>query len=228
MKKICVLTVCILVLSSVSFTGSQPQIKQPDLIISDITWSFDPTTTYVTATVKNQGNGPTLNWFTVKITVSNAGVGNGLIVQPQFVQYNQILLAGASGNVQASFGGTNWWNFSAYADVNFTVNESDETNNGKSKCRWAIQVRSPYQGALAVGNINPYPALVNLEVIYASAGLYVTIIPDYVYLGPDEATEVCMKIIADPGVTTGQIIIHGIYDDGYTVTPAIIDVTVCP
>ena len=225
MKKIAVPILCILVLAAIPLVGSQ---AQPDLVISNVwgTKQYYLGTTTVTATVSNNGNA-NAGTFWVKLTVSTQGVGQGTTSSSRYACVTS-LNAGNSTIVSRTFNGTNWSSYSATADCYNAVSESNESNNSKggSSWMWRIKYGEIYDFELAVGNITLYPAEITLEVFYEPPGVSVELEDVTFYLGPEEVVVTVMRVYIEPGCAGGEIIINGNYDDGYTVTPATIELIV--
>lgn len=224
MKKIVVPILCIaLVLATISFAGSQ---NGPDLVITSVVSVKDYNTnnTSVTVIVKNQGNAGTGTGFWVKITVASAGVGGGSQSTSKS-KWCQRLGANVSATVTAVFSGTSWVNVYAKADSTNLVLETNENNNCGGTCRFAYiqDFDGTIEIPLDVGNITLDPADIELIIDYVSPGMAVTLDPQVVHLGVDEVTTIMMTVVFEPGFTQGQVVILGVYSDGYTVSPATID-----
>lgn len=229
MKKIVPILCLVLTLTCVSFASSA---NGPDLIVTSINTVSDlnSNTTTVTATIKNAGNASTVTpssptgRFDIELNVTSPGVGGGRN-KASAIKRRGPLAAGASVIVSHVFNGTDWKNSHAIADVNKEIPETNENNNSKGDCYW-VYIRDfddMYQTQIDVGNITYDPAEVELVIDYVSPGMAVTLDPSVVYLDVGEVTEVTMTVFFDPGFTEGQIVILGMYSDGYTVSPAAID-----
>lgn len=223
MKKIIVSIVCAaLVLTTLSSIGSQ---NGPDLIVTVIGAVKDTqtNTTAVTAVVKNQGNQGTGGGFWVELNVTSRGVGAGSSKQTSN-KWCARLGSNVSATVSAVFTGTNWDNAHAKADVTGLILETNESNNSKGTCTFAYirDFDGMYEVQLDVGNITFDPAEIELVVDSISPGMAVTFEPNVVFLNPDEVTQVMMTVVFDPGFVEGTMVVHGVYNDGYTITPATI------
>jgi hypothetical protein len=225
MKKVAALVVCILVFSSVSVAYSQV-VRKPDLVVTkiDVVLDMGNNTTTVKANIWNQGNADTGSGFDVRITVTNQAVGRGPINSFQDVHCHALAPKGVCVAI-AVFNGTDWWNYYANADINDVVDESKENNNTSAWCAWVSVVNfgETFVTDLYVGNVATYPAHIELIVDSVSPGMTVTLDPTVVYLGIEEITQVVMTVEFEPGFTGGQVVIVGVYDDGYTESPATID-----
>ena len=224
MKKITVPILCaILVLSTLSFAGSQ---AGPDLVVTFIgsVKDYNTNSTAVTAIVKNQGTTGTGAGFYVELNVTSAGVGGGTNKQTTN-KWCTRLGAGVSTTVSAVFSGTGWANCHAKADVTNLILESNENNNSKGACIFAYirDFDGTFEIPLDVGNISFNPAEIELVIDYVSPGMSVSLEPNVVFLGVDEVTQVMMIVEFEPGFTWGQVVILGVYSDGYTISPATID-----
>lgn len=235
MKKIVVPVVCLLVLSGLPFSMSA---NGPDLVVSSINTISDlnTNTTTVTATVTNNGNASTITTssptglFDIELNVTSAGVGAGPL-KASTIKRRGPLAAGGSVIVTAVFQGVNWKNSHAIADVSKEIPETNENNNSKGDCYWAYirDFDEIFETLVDVGNITYDPAEVQLVIDYVSPGMNVTLDPSVVYLDVGEVTQVLMTVTFEPGFTEGYVIIHGIYSDGYTISPARIEfVDICP
>jgi hypothetical protein len=215
--------VCILVLATIPLVGSQ---NGPDLKVTSIfaVKDFNTNSTSVVATVKNVGNAGTGTGFYVELNVTSRGVGAGsnkLSTNKWCVR----LGANASKRLTATFSGTNWVNAHGIADVTKLVNETNESNNSKGTCVFA-HIRDfdeVYEVLMDVGNITYDSAEIQLVIDSVSEGMTVYLDPSIVYLEPGEVTQVLMRVEFEPGFEYGQVTILGVYNDGYTVSPAIID-----
>ncbi|MGD2250785.1 MAG: hypothetical protein PVF58_20500 [Candidatus Methanofastidiosia archaeon] len=225
MKKVAALVVCILVFSSVSVTYSQV-VRKPDLVVTkiDVVLDMGNNTTTVKANIWNQGNAGTRSGFDVRITVTNQAVGRGPVNSSQDVWCHALQAKGACMAI-AVFNGTDWWNYYANADVYDVVDESKEKNNTSAWCAWVevVNFGETFVTDLYVGNVATYPANIDLVVESVSPGMTVTLEPTTVCVGIEEITQVVMTVEFEPGFTGGQVVIVGIYDDGYTESPATID-----
>lgn len=222
MKKIAVPILCILVLSTMPFIGSQ---NGPDLIVTSIgaVKDYNTNRTAVTAVVKNNGTAGTGAGFYVELNVTRQGVGGGR-VKSSTNRWCARLGSGVSTTVTATFSGTNWANAHAIADVTRVILETNENNNSKGTCRFAYiqDFDGTFEALLDVGNITYDPAEVELVIDYVSPGMSVSLDPSTVYLDVGEVTEVVMTVVFEPGFTVGEVVILGVYSDGYTVSPAYI------
>lgn len=229
MKKMIVLVVCILILASApsTFTANGPDLTVTNLaVVTDL----NTQTTTVTATIKNIGNASTITpssptgRFDILVRVSSAGIGQGSQSASNTIRRGP-LAAGASTAVLQVFMGTNWKNANVKADVNLEIPETNESNNCMSTCNWAyiIDFHDLFATPVDVGNIALYPAGVELVIQEISPGLTVTFSPSSVYLDVDEVTTVMMNVVFAPGFTEGYVVVVGIYDDGYTESPARIE-----
>ena len=225
MRKLVIPILCVLVLSTIPFAGSQV-VRKPDLIVSkvDVVMEMQTNTTTIKATIFNQGNANTGSGFDVKLTVSDAGIGIAPHNISQTVSCPALPAKGACLAI-AIFNGTDWYNFYANADVNDAVDESNENNNTSGWCAWVtvVDFGETYMTDLYVGNITTYPANIELVVDSVSPGMNITLTPSVVSLGPGEITQVLMTVEFEPGFTGGQAVIVGVYDDGYTLSPATIE-----
>jgi hypothetical protein len=225
MRKLFVPILCIvLVLAVVPSIESQ---AQPDLVVVSV-WGLinqNTGTTTVFATIKNQG-GANAGPFNVKLTASGQGVGLGW---PWVTRYAAVAGLPANGRtaVSRTFIGT-FYNYSATVDCFNTVNESNESNNNKGSCAWAVRI--PWSEVidleLLVGNIALYPAEINLVVYYEPPGITVEFDEIIFNLGSEEIAVTIMRLYIEPGCVGGEIVIGGEYDDGYTVTPVGIQVII--
>lgn len=229
MKKIAVPILCaILALASIPFVISA---NGPDLKVTQIftIGDLNSNTTQVSATIQNAGNASTVTtssptgMFDIELNVTSAGVGAGQNKLTS-IKRRGPLAAGATVTVTANFQGTNWYNSHAIADVNTEIPETNENNNSKGDCNWAyIRDFDEYAEMIVdVGNITYNPAEVELVITDVSPGMSVSLEPSVVYLEVGEVTQVTMNVIFEPGFTEGQVVILGIYSDGYTVSPATI------
>ncbi len=229
MKKMIVPVICILILASASSTITA---NGPDLTVTNlaVVTDLNTQTTTVTATVKNVGNASTVTpnsptgRFDIQLNVSSAAIGQGSQSASNNMRRGP-LASGASTVVIQVFMGTNWKNAHAIADVNCEIPETNENNNSKGTCKWAYirDFDDSFATSVEVGNIALYPANVELVIQEISPGLTVTFSPSVVYLGFDEVTTVMMNVEFAPGFTEGYVVVFGIYDDGYTVSPARIE-----
>ncbi|MBU6999014.1 MAG: hypothetical protein HXS41_15650 [Theionarchaea archaeon] len=229
MKKIALL-VCILVAFNcipLVMSANGPDLKVTSLnVISDL----NTNTTTVNATIKNVGNASTITTssptglFDIELNVTSAGVGAGPI-KASAIRRRGPLAAGGQVTVNAVFQGTGWKNAHAIADVNKEIPETNEQNNSKGTCNWAYirDFQEMFETALYVGNITYDPADVELVIDFVSPGMSVTLDPSVVHLEMGDVAVVNMTVFFEPGFTEGQVVILGVYSDGYTVSPATIE-----
>ncbi|MGC1120416.1 MAG: CARDB domain-containing protein [Candidatus Methanofastidiosia archaeon] len=230
MKKTITLLVCVVV-----FFNCMPFVVSangPDLKVSFLNTIGDlnTNTTTVSATIKNVGNASTITassptgLFDIELNVTSPGVGAGPL-KASAIRRRGPLVAGGQVTVSAVFQGTNWKNAHAIADVNKEIPETDEQNNSKGTCNWAyiIDFHDLFETPLYVGNITYDPADVELVIDYVSPGMSVTLDQSMVHLEVGDVTVVTMTVLFEPGFTEGQVVILGVYSDGYTVSPATID-----
>ncbi|MBU7031347.1 MAG: hypothetical protein HXS53_02335 [Theionarchaea archaeon] len=215
--------VCMLILATIPLVGSQ---NGPDLIITSINAvkDYNTNSTSVVATVKNVGSAGTGTGFYVELNVTSNGVGAGS--NKQTVNKWCVRLASNTSNIMtATFSGTNWVNAHAIADVTKLVNETNESNNSRGTCIFAYirDFQDVYEILLDVGNITYDAAEIQLIIDSISDGMTVYLDPSVVYLQPGEVTQILMRVEFEPGFEYGQVVILGMYSDGYTVSPAVID-----
>jgi hypothetical protein len=221
-KKIAVPLVCVLVLSLLPVIGSA---SGPDLKVTQLTSVKDENsnTTTVTAIVKNVGDQGTGNGFYTELNVTSKGVGGGTIKSSK-KRHSSRIDPNVATTVSWVFSGIGWDNAHAIADVDGDVAESNENNNSKGTCNFAYieDFEGTFDTMLDVGNITMYPQDVELVIDYVSPGLTVMLDPSVVFLEVGEVTQVLMTVEFAPGVSEGEVVILGIYSDGYTVSPAVI------
>ncbi|MBU7044013.1 MAG: hypothetical protein HXS47_10510 [Theionarchaea archaeon] len=215
--------VCILILATIPMIGSQ---GGPDLKITSLfaVKDYNTNSTSVVATVKNVGTAGTGTGFYVELNVTSKGVGAGSNKQT-LNKWCVRLGSNTSKRLTATFSGTAWVNAHAIADVTKLVNETNESNNSKGTCIFANirDFNEVYETLLDVGNITYDAAEIQLVIDSISEGMTVYLDPSVVYLEPGEVTQVLMRVEFEPGFEYGQVVILGVYSDGYTVSPATID-----
>lgn len=228
MKTVVVILCLILLLASVPFIVSA---DGPDLRVTEIFTISDlnTNTTKVSATVKNVGNASTITTssptgrFNIELNVTSAGVGAGTN-RASATRRRGPLAAGETVKVTATFTGAEWENSHAIADVDQEIPETNENNNSKGDCNWAyiIDFGTRAEITIDVGNITYDPADVELVIDSVSSGMSATLDSSTVYLDAGEVTQVTLIVEFEPGFTEGEVVILGIYSDGYTVSPATI------
>ena len=224
-----VLILCaILVLASTPFVvfADGPDLKVTEIItIGDL----NTNTTKVTATVKNVGNASTITTssptgrFNVELNVTSAGVGAGSNRQT-VTRRKGPLVAGETVKVTATFTGTEWDNSHVIADVDQEIPETNEGNNSKGDCNWAyiIDFGTRAEITIDVGNITYDPADVELVIDSVSSNMAAALDTSTVYLDVGDVTQVTLIVEFESGFTEGEVVLLGIYSDGYTVSPATI------
>lgn len=228
MKKAVSILCVILVLASIPFAVSD---DGPDLKVIEIitVGDLNSETTEVTAVVQNVGNTSTITrdspsgLFNVELNVTSAGVGAGY-ERGSIKKRRGPLAAGAIVRVTHVFAGVQWNNSHAIADVDNEIPETNENNNSKSDCNWAyiIDFGTRAEIAIDVGNITYDPAEVELVIDSVSSGMTVALDTYVVYLDVGEVTQVTLIVDFESGFTEGEVVILGVYSDGYTVSPATI------
>lgn len=229
MKRTIALLVCVVVAFNcvpLVVSANGPDLKVTFLnVISDL----NTNTTTVTATISNVGNASTITTssptglFNIELNVTSPGVGAGPL-KASAIRRRGPLAAGGQVTVTAAFQGTNWKNAHAIADVSKEIPETNEQNNSKGTCNWAYikDFHDMFETSLNVGNITYDPADVELVIDFVSPGMSVVLDPSTVHLEVGEVTAVNMTVFFEPGFTEGQVVILGVYSDGYTVSPATI------
>jgi hypothetical protein len=207
-------------------SANGPDLKVSSLnVISDL----NTNTTTVNATITNAGNASTITTssptglFNIELNVTSPGVGAGPL-KASSIKRRGPLAAGGQVTVTAVFQGTNWKNAHAIADVSKEIPETNEQNNSKGTCNWAYirDFHDMYETTLYVGNITYDPADVELVIDSVSPGMSVSLDQSMVHLEVGDVTEVTMTVFFEPGFSEGQVVILGVYSDGYTVSPATI------
>jgi hypothetical protein len=228
MKKAVPILCVILVLAAIPLVVSD---EGPDLKVTEIVTISDLNTgtTKVTATVKNRGDTSTVTLesptgrFNIELNVTSAGVGAGSSRQ-SVTRRRGPLAPGETIKVTATFTGTDWDNSHVIADVDNEIPETNENNNSMGDCNWVyiIDFGTRAEITIDVGNITYDPAEIELVIDNVSSGMTVTLDTSVVYLDVGEVTQVTLYVTFGSGFTEGEVVILGIYSDGYTVSPATI------
>ncbi|MCK4614149.1 MAG: hypothetical protein KAU14_05030, partial [Thermoplasmata archaeon] len=104
-------------------------IEGPDLSITDLTWwpatIYDGDNIQLNATVRNEGDGDTIDPFIVEFYLNNASIG------AQSVNYLEAGQTTTVGITWRAAPGT--WSFLAIADVGKGIAEHNETNNNRTE-----------------------------------------------------------------------------------------------